>query len=66
MYSYFYGLIQKLILKKNFYVDLIKLVNKQKINAIIDIGCADSSILEHINDEYSYYGFDNKNNDLLK
>ena len=58
MYSYFYSLIQKLILKKNFYVDLVKLVNRQKINAIIDIGCADSSILEHISDDYSYYGYD--------
>ena len=58
MYSYFYSLIQKLILKKNFYVDLIKLINKHKVSEIIDIGCADSSILEHTNDEYLYYGYD--------
>ena len=54
MYSHFYSLIQKLILKKNFYVDLIKLINKHKVSEIIDIGCADSSILEYINDEYLY------------
>ena len=47
-----------LIAKKNFYVDLIKLINKHKISEIIDIGCADSSILEHINDECLYYGYD--------
>ena len=58
MYSHFYSLIQMLIAKKNFYVDLIKLINKHKISEIIDIGCANSSILEHINDEYLYYGYD--------
>ena len=58
MYSHFYSLIQMLIAKKNFYVDLIKLINKHKVSEIIDIGCADSSILEHINDEYLYYGYD--------
>jgi hypothetical protein len=58
MYSYFYSLIQKIILKKNFYVDLIQLINKHKVNEIIDIGCADSLILEHFNDEYLYYGYD--------
>ena len=31
MYSHFYSLIQMLIAKKNFYVDLIKLINKHKI-----------------------------------
>ena len=58
MYSYFYSLIQKIILKKNFYADLIQLINKHKVSQIIDIGCADSSILEHFNDEYYYYGYD--------
>jgi len=58
MYSYFYSLIQKAILKKNFYADLIQLINKHKVSEIIDIGCADSSILEHTNDKYIYYGYD--------
>ena len=58
MYSHFFSLIQKIILKKNFYADLSKLINKHKVSKIIDIGCADSSILEHINDEYLYYGYD--------
>lgn len=78
MYSYFYRLIQWLILKKNIYVDFVKVINKQKINTIIDVGCGDNSILEYINDEYLYYGYDpdsyftnkskfkHKNNDKLQ
>ena len=58
MYSYFYRLIQKLILKKSFNNDLSKLIDKHKVSEIIDIGCADSPILEHINNGYSYYGYD--------
>lgn len=58
MYSYFYSLIQKTILKKNFYIDLIQVINKHKVSEIIDIGCADSSILQHTDDKYLYYGYD--------
>ena len=58
MYSYFYSLIQKTILKKNFYIDLIQVINKHKVSEIIDIGCADSSILQYANDKYLYYGYD--------
>ena len=78
MYSYFYRLIQNLILKRNIYVDFVKVINKQKINTIIDVGCGDNSILEYINGEYLYYGYDSdyyftnkskfkyKNNDKLQ
>ena len=58
MYSYFYRLLQKLILKRSFSVDIIKLINKHNVGEIIDIGCADSPILKHINNGYSYYGYE--------
>ena len=47
MYSYFYRFLQRLIVKRTFNEDLIKLIDKNKVNEIIDIGCADSSILEY-------------------
>ena len=58
MYSYFYRLIQSLILKKSFNEDIIKLINQHNINNIIDIGCADSTILNHLENKYSYYGYE--------
>ena len=58
MYSYFYRFLQKLIVKRSFNEDLIKLIDKNKVNEIIDIGCADSSILEYINSSYSYHGYE--------
>ena len=62
MYSHFYRLIQKLILKKNIYVDFVKVINKQKVNTIVDVGCADNSILDYINGEYLYYGYEPDSN----
>ena len=58
MYSYFYRLIQKLILKKSFNEDLVKLIDLCKVNEIIDVGCADSSILENIDNSYTYHGYE--------
>lgn len=58
MYSYFYRLIQSLILKKSFNEDIIKLINQHNINNIIDIGCADSTILNHLENKYSYHGYE--------
>ena len=58
MYSYFYRFLQRLIVKRTFNEDLIKLIDKNKVNEIIDIGCADSSILEYINSSYSYHGYE--------
>ena len=58
MYSYFYRLIQSLILKKSFNEDIIKLINQHNINNIIDIGCADSTILNYLENKYSYHGYE--------
>mgnify|MGYP001494374718 CR=1 FL=1 len=58
MYSYFYRLIQNLILKKSFNEDIIKLIKQHSINNIIDIGCADSTILNNLENKYFYHGFE--------
>ena len=58
MYSHFYRFLQSLILKKSFSEDLIKLIKKHKVSEIIDIGSADSPILEYMNDTYSYHGYE--------
>ena len=48
MYSYFYRLFQSLILKRSFNEDLIKLIKQHNVQDIIDIGSADSPLLEYI------------------
>jgi len=58
MYSYFYRLFQSLILKRSFNEDLIKLIKQHNVQDIIDIGSADSPLLEYIGDEYSYHGYE--------
>jgi len=58
MYSYFYRLLQNLILKRSFNEDLIKLIKQHNVSDIIDVGCADSSILKHIDHKYSYHGYE--------
>jgi hypothetical protein len=58
MYPYIYRLIQKILIKKSFNEDIINLLLKIKINHIIDIGCADSTILSKIKNKYFYSGYD--------
>jgi hypothetical protein len=58
MYPYLYRLIQKIILKRSFNTDLIKLINEINPKQIIDIGCADSTLLNNINNNSRYCGFD--------
>ena len=58
MYSYFYSLIQKIILKKSLSDDIIKVINQHKVNEVLDIGCGDSSILKDLNKDYRYHGFE--------
>ena len=58
MYPYIYRLIQKLLIRKSFNEDIINLLLKIKVNHIIDIGCADSTILSKINKKYFYSGYD--------
>ena len=58
MYSYFYRLFQSLILKRSFNEDLIKLIKQHNVQDIIDIGSADSPLLKHIGNDYSYHGYE--------
>lgn len=59
MYSYFYRILQNIILKRSFYNDVLNLINEdKKIKQIIEIGCADSILLKNINRNYLYDGFD--------
>tara|TARA_B100001057_G_C22860855_1_gene954440 strand:+ start:472 stop:1068 length:597 start_codon:yes stop_codon:yes gene_type:complete len=58
MYSYFYRLFQSLILKRSFNEDLIKLIKRHDIQDIIDIGSADSPLLNYINNDYFYHGYE--------
>jgi len=58
MYSHFYRLLQTLILKRSFNEDLIKLIKQHNVSDIIDVGCADSPILNHIDNKYSYHGYE--------
>ena len=62
MYSLFYRLIQRIILKRSFYDDFLKIIKNEKINHIVEIGCADSVILRDINKEIYYDGFDIEEN----
>lgn len=58
MYSLFYRLIQRIILKRSFYDDFLKIIKNKKINHIVEIGCADSIILKYINEDIYYDGYD--------
>ena len=62
MYSLFYRLIQRIILKRSFYDDFLKIIKNEKIDHIVEIGCADSVILKDINKEIYYDGFDIEEN----
>ena len=58
MYSHFFNLIQKIILKKYLSDDIIKVVDKHNVNAVVDIGCGDSTILKDFKKDYLYHGFE--------
>ena len=67
MYSYFYRILQNVILKRSFYNDVLNLINEdKKIKQIIEIGCADSILLKNINSNYMYDGFDINRNFINK
>ncbi len=66
MYSLFYRLIQRIILKRSFYDDFLEIIKNEKINHIVEIGCADSLILRDINKEIYYDGFDIEENFIQK
>ena len=58
MYSFFYRFLQNVILKRSFNDDIIKIIKKNQIKQIIDIGCADSPLLQKIEGNYFYDGYE--------
>jgi len=66
MYSLIYRLIQKILVKRLFYDDFLKILNQENINHIVEIGCADSIILQKLDKKYSYDGYDIDNNFILR
>ncbi len=58
MYSIFYRIIQKILLKRSFYDDFLRILETENINQIVEIGCADSIILKKLNKDIYYDGFD--------
>jgi 16S rRNA A1518/A1519 N6-dimethyltransferase RsmA/KsgA/DIM1 with predicted DNA glycosylase/AP lyase activity len=66
MYSLIYRLIQKILVKRSFYDDFLKILNQENINHIVEIGCADSMILQKLDKKYSYDGYDIDNNFILR
>lgn len=67
MYSIFYRIIQKILLKKSIYEDFLDLLDQQnEIEHILEIGCADSIILDKLNKNFKYTGFDIENKFIEK
>ena len=66
MYSLIYRLIQKILVKRSFYDDFLKILNQENIDHILEIGCADSIILQKLDKKYSYDGYDIDNNFILR
>ncbi len=66
MYSLIFRLIQKILVKRSFYDDFLKILNQENINHILEIGCADSMILQKLDKKYSYDGYDIDNNFILR
>ena len=58
MYSFFYRLIQKILIKRSFYDDFLKYFRLEDLNQIVEIGCADSIILESLSKDIKYDGYD--------
>ena len=58
MYSLFYRLLQNIILKRSFNDDVIEIVRKNKVKQVIDIGCADSTLVEKLTGNFSYDGYE--------
>ena len=66
MYSLFYRYLQKIILKKSFYDDILKIIHNENVKYIVEIGCADSIILNNLDEKYFYNGFDVEDNFIQK
>ena len=68
MYQYLYNRIQKIILKKSLNSDSAKLAKLLRAKTIVDIGCANSEILNHLEDlnKIKYFGYEPENYFILK
>ena len=66
MYSIFYRYLQKIILKNSFYDDILNIIHNENIKHIVEIGCADSIILNNLDEKYLYNGFDVEDNFIKK
>lgn len=68
MYHYLYKIIQKIILKKSLNSDAAKLAEILKVKNIIDIGCANSDLLNYLKNphKFKYFGFEPDNYFILK
>ena len=66
MYSFFYRLIQKILIKRSFYDDFLKYFRLEDLNQIVEIGCADSIILENLSKDIKYDGYDIEENYINK
>ena len=58
MYSIFYRIIQRILLKNFLYDDFLNILKTKNIKQIVEIGCADSIILKKLNKDINYDGFD--------
>tara|TARA_X000001036_G_C20682286_1_gene806334 strand:+ start:1777 stop:2376 length:600 start_codon:yes stop_codon:yes gene_type:complete len=66
MYSIFYRIIQKILLKRSFYDDFLRILETENVNQIVEVGCADSIILKKLNKDLYYDGFDVVENFIKK
>ena len=66
MYSLFYRYLQKIILKNSFYDDILNIIHNENVKHIVEIGCADSIILNNLDEKYFYNGFDVEDNFIQK
>ena len=66
MYSFFYRIIQKILIKRSFYDDFLKYFRLEGLNQIVEIGCADSIILKSLSKDIKYDGYDIEENYINK
>ena len=66
MYSFFYRIIQKILIKRSFYDDFLKYFRLEGLNQIVEIWCADSIILKSLSKDIKYDGYDIEENYINK
>ena len=56
----------KILIKRSFYDDFLKYFRLEDLNQIVEIGCADSIILESLSKDIKYDGYDIEENYINK